>query len=120
MELAAQLLKIRTSTIQANKEFEDHENWTRFTGCTEKTDPNDEKEITQQLSRFQELKIEEKLEVAPLIKACQNAEDLNNQLLIMHEKASVENDTKKIESSYRLSFRRCLEHINTSVSARAS
>merc|ERR1712054_463159 len=83
VEVAGSLLKIRTATQAAQKEYEQYENWVKFINCEDRSDPNEEKDITRQLSKFEIDKIEEKLVIEPLLSACQDAESLNNELLII-------------------------------------
>ena len=77
------LVKLRTATISELKNYEHNEEQKRFTACGEKADPNEEKDITKQLSKFEEEMIPEKLAIHGLLSSCQDAENLNNELLII-------------------------------------
>lgn len=96
-EIAGSLLKIRTATIAESKDYEQNEHWQRFVSCEDKADPNEEKDITRVLSKFEEEIIPKKLEIENLLKSCQDAEDLNNELLVMKEKARIQNDRQQME-----------------------
>jgi hypothetical protein len=97
VEVAGALLKIRTATLGATKEYEHNENWKRFVSCEDKADVNEEKDITNQLSKFEEEIIPAKLEIENLLKSCQDGENLNNELLIMKEKFRIDDDKKQME-----------------------
>lgn len=97
VEVAGTLLKIRTATQAAQKEYESYDSWLRFISCGDKSDPNEEKDITRQLSKFETDGIEEKLEIEPILIASQDAENLNNELLVIRERAMIDGDKKKIE-----------------------
>lgn len=97
VEIAGSLLKIRTATLAASKDYEHNEHWQRFVSCDDKADPNEEKDITRVISKFEEEIIPKKLEIENLLKSCQDAEDLNNELLIMKEKARIQDDRKQME-----------------------
>ena len=110
VEVAGSLLKIRSATQAAQKDYEQYENWLKFISCEDKSDPNEEKDITRQLSKFEIEKVEEKLVVEPLLTACQEAESLNNELLIIRERAKIDDDLKKIEwcEDYIENFRKII------------
>lgn len=98
VEMSSTLLKLRTASNIAEKDYLAYEEWMRFTDTDSKeaVDPKNETGITGLLSQFQEIEIEQKLEIEPILLKVQETEDLNNKILAIKERASIEDDKQKI------------------------